>query len=579
MLMFKQKTKKRKTLRKQWMKNIMLLVFGIFITIGISLYYLLQTTVTAAITSSLSGLSSIAAYELEGRETSDLMQNKENSDIYKRIDKGVDFLFNKTQNLVDRFYIIYSDKSGQWCYIMDKSKNSGARFGDPYTDTTHEDIRQQAIKTGLPADAVIDYGKDSLLTSYIPVKTNDGINALICIALNEKVINNLKILVAAVLAALMSLAMFCVFLVVNRITKKQTKSIEKLLEKIKSMAEMEGDLTQRIDINSNDEIGELAEYTNKMFSSIQNILIKVQKLAVHLADTSSGFAQAFEAETKSFQKMDSFTKELASRVQSEASELALAAENINEIDHSLSQIANNSQIVVESSLDMNRNALEGNQVMELLISRYSDIDSVVMESSEQFSHLASKSELINSIADTISAIAAQTNLLALNASIEAARAGEQGKGFTVVADEIRKLAEESSKSAKEIYQLIQEVRKGIETAGNSMEIVADKTSEGSRIVEETKNKFGEIGKSIRHVSKMLEEVSAASEEMSAGTTLVAEKLESISEISSKNSGGIAEVAVDIDNQNNIIKSLSEKSTELSSISVELANGLSRLKLE
>ena len=357
-----------------------------------------------------------------------------------------------------------------------------------------------------------------------------------------------------------------------------TKSINILVEKMKDMSNLEGDLTKRIEIDSNDEIGELAGSTNKMLDTFQELLVHISKTSNKIYQVEEKFTEAFHKNVQGFKEMNIMTGSIASRIDKQTEELNSAASNIHYINEAVAEVATNSQMVTEQAMAAKDNASEGNKTMMDLASKSKEIVEEVGNTSQLVKELDEKSVAINGIVDAITAISEQTNLLALNASIEAARAGEQGRGFAVVADEVRKLAEASSKAAEEISDLIKEVQKGIAAAGGSMEGVAYRVKEVYSYVETATNKFYTIATSISKVSQKVEEVSSATEEMSANASTINNQIETLVNISEENNQTTESVAASIQYQVNEVTNLQLVLKELDDSTLELMKRLSKLKL-
>ena len=202
-----------------------------------------------------------------------------------------------------------------------------------------------------------------------------------------------------------------------------------------------------------------------------------------------------------------------------------------EIFTGMEQITNNVQTVTNTSLEAFKRAEKGNDVVYSAIDHMNNISNKVATSSQVVSVLGDKSKEIGSILSLISSIAQQTNLLALNAAIEAARAGEQGKGFAVVADEVRKLAEQSASAAGNISLLINEIQKEIVNAVTAMDNGTIAVNDGIKMVNQAGKAFGEILADINYISTQMQDVSAVTEEISAGTHNMLDSIQHVSKIS------------------------------------------------
>ena len=490
----------------------MMLIISIFLIIIVATYLLLQSAIKKVVVAVGPTVTTAITNRLEKVDYDKFLSEKENSEIYKDLNDGITFLGDKGANFIQEISIVTLNADNKWTYIIDKSKESPAKFGDVFEDAPNKVIIEKAISTGKSTTSDVQrdvINRTSSMNTYIPIKTQKGMNTLVVLKIKLDAILQAQLLILLGVIIFSIIVILIIKLMVKKITKRQTKSINVLVEKMSDMSNLEGDLTKRIQIDSNDEIGELAESTNKMLDTFQELLVHISKTSKEIYDIEEKFTDAFHRNVEGFKEMNILTGNIASRIDQQTEELNSSADNIHYINDAVCQIANNSQMVTEQAIEAKDNASEGNKTMMELASKSKEIVEEVGNTSQLVKELDEKSEAINGIVDAITAISEQTNLLALNASIEAARAGEQGRGFAVVADEVRKLAEESSKSAEEISELIKEVQRGIAAAGGSMEGVAQQVKEVYSYVDIAANKFEKIASSISKVSQKVEEVSCS----------------------------------------------------------------------
>ena len=575
--------KKNKTsISDKLSKRIMILIISIFLIIGIATYLLLQSAISKIVVAIGPAVTTTITNRLEKVDYDKLLSEKENSEVYKELNDGITFLGDKGKDFIQEISIVTLDKDNKWTYIVDKSIENPAKFGDVFEDAPNKAIAEDAINTG--KSTISDVQRDvidrtSSVSTYIPIKTQKGMNTLVVLKIKLDTILKMQLLILLGVIILSIIVLSIIKLMVNKITKRHTKSINMLVEKMQDMSNLEGDLTKRIQIDSNDEIGELAECTNKMLDTFQELLVHVSKTSNKIYEIKGEFTDAFDRNVEGFKEMNMLTGNIASKIDQQTEELNSSASNIHYINDVVAQIANNSQMVTEQAIEAKENASEGNKTMMELASQSKEIVEEVGNTSQLVKELDKKSEAINGIVDAITAISEQTNLLALNASIEAARAGEQGRGFAVVADEVRKLAEKSSKSAEEISELVKQVQRGITAAGGSMEGVAHSVKEVYSYVGIAASKFDKIASSISTVSQKVEEVSSATEEMSANTATINNQIENLSNISKENNQATENVAASIENQVNEVTNLKLVLNELDNSTLELMKRLSKLKLE
>jgi methyl-accepting chemotaxis protein len=208
----------------------------------------------------------------------------------------------------------------------------------------------------------------------------------------------------------------------------------------------------------------------------------------------------------------------------------------------------------------------------------SSISNTVNDLAKVIKGLGDRSQEIGQIVEVITGIAQQTNLLALNAAIEAARAGEHGRGFAVVADEVRKLAEQSAESAQQITNLIGTIQADTSTAVNVMDSTIQEVSSGIGVVNTAGEAFNRIENLINTVAKQIQEVSAASQQMSVGAMQVVKAIDEISDVSEKTAAGTQNVSAAAQEQLASMEEISASSSSLSKMATELQTLVSRFKV-
>jgi methyl-accepting chemotaxis protein len=244
----------------------------------------------------------------------------------------------------------------------------------------------------------------------------------------------------------------------------------------------------------------------------------------------------------------------------------------------ISRIAESSSTVSEASVETAKEAAAGNEAIQKVVYQMDSIRASVTSSSQAVKELGMRSQEIGQIVGAITDIADQTNLLALNAAIEAARAGEHGRGFAVVADEVRKLAEQSRVSADQIANLITEIQEDTNRVVLAIEKGNAEVDSGIRVVEAAGEAFEKILNSVQHVADQIQEVSAAAEEMSASTEEVTASVEEMSRIARDSSQHSQSVVGASEEQLGIINEISASVQSLSVMAKELHDVVKQFKL-
>lgn len=303
-------------------------------------------------------------------------------------------------------------------------------------------------------------------------------------------------------------------------------SVDEIIEVLGRFSE--GDLTCELEVKSEDAIGKLYYGFNEAVNAIRELVLEV----VSAVNQTAGASAEISASTEQIERG---VNEQSSQVINIAGAIDEMSATINESTHQTSVAANEGEQAM-------KDAREGGGIVEQTILEMNTVAKVVKKAAQTIEELGKSSEAIGEIVQVIEDIANQTNLLALNAAIEAARAGEQGRGFAVVADEVRKLAERTQKATKEIGTTIKKIQKETDQAVNAM-------NEGTQIVEEGTVSASNAHEALQRIIKRTENVSSiiiqlatASEEQATTSDQIAKNMEQISSETSETSKAVSEIA-------------------------------------
>ncbi|WP_028864414.1 methyl-accepting chemotaxis protein [Psychromonas aquimarina] len=305
--------------------------------------------------------------------------------------------------------------------------------------------------------------------------------------------------------------------------RKPLVSILKTLEALTA-----GDMTQRVHGNTFIEFNQLSAHINTLASNLQDILNKLSSTSGNLAEVAA--------------QNQSTMSESQVRLNEQRQQTASVAAAMTEMEHSVKDVAASAQSSMDKVRDVEAAAQTGRAVMSDNISTIHLLSENLDESVKVVSTVQDMSSDIGSILDVIRHIAAQTNLLALNAAIEAARAGEQGRGFAVVADEVRVLAERTTKSTAEIEDMIQNLQQKSGQASTVMQSCVSEMNKSLTQTSDANSAMEEIQANIIEISKMSYHITHAAAEQSSTTNSIARSLEDISRIADSNSLSMEQVA-------------------------------------
>ncbi|PEU16092.1 methyl-accepting chemotaxis protein [Bacillus sp. AFS019443] len=360
---------------------------------------------------------------------------------------------------------------------------------------------------------------------------------------------------------------------------KLVKPIQEIDTKLKELASQDGDLTARLSVKSNDEIGAIAASFNQMLENLQYIIGQVQKTSLNVRSASDNILKETNISMCATTTIQTTMSELENNIQSQVSSIEESSTAMDDMAVSVQRIAQSASAVAELTVATSDRANEGSQVIEKSITQMSTIHDAVNATSQAVGRLITHTKHIDTSVQSISNIAEQTNLLALNASIEAARAGEQGKGFAVVANEVRQLAEQSKTAATSINQLLHHIQADTKTANTMMEQGQAEAAQGITVIREAGSSFITIVEQINEVSSQMQEVSATAEEMAASAEEMNASLNNIASISNEVAAETTQTANSAGEQVHIMKGMSVKSEEMKHVVEELDTLVSRFKTE
>jgi methyl-accepting chemotaxis protein len=287
------------------------------------------------------------------------------------------------------------------------------------------------------------------------------------------------------------------------------------------------DLTRRLSVGNRDEVGRLCESVNLFVGKLQTTLSQVAKTSGALATAAE------ELSVNATQLSKSGTEQVA--------KITAAADEVHKLSLTATKMATHAQGVTEKAQGAHRAAGQGHQVVVTTIDRIKILAEAINGSADRIQTLGQRSDQIGAIISVIRDIADQTNLLALNAAIEAARAGEQGRGFAVVADEVRKLAERTTKATHEIGNTIQSIQLDTAQAVEAMKTGTQNAASGQTMVQTAGNHLQEIVQAVRTVADMVQQIAQAIEEQSSSAQHIAENIGAAASLSQESDGDLAEV--------------------------------------
>ncbi|ALM28134.1 chemotaxis protein [Bacillus altitudinis] len=341
----------------------------------------------------------------------------------------------------------------------------------------------------------------------------------------------------------------------------------------------DGDLRDKLQIQSDDEIGQVGKGFNTMIDSLRSLIGAVQTSVENVASSSEELTASAGQTSKATEHITLAIEQFSTGNESQNDKVESSSEELEEMNRGLQHMNESAESITASSIKSTEIAGEGGQLVEKTASQMNVIDQSVKKAENVISALESKSKDITQILGVINGIADQTNLLALNAAIEAARAGESGRGFSVVAEEVRKLAVQSANSAKEIENLIKEIVQDIDVSQEVFTAVNQEVQSGLSFTEQTKVSFHNIFDMTKEISDQLQTMNRTVVQLSKGSAHVSEAVREIADVSRESSANIQDIAASAEEQLASMEEISSSSATLSSMAEELRDLISKFKVE
>lgn len=406
--------------------------------------------------------------------------------------------------------------------------------------------------------------------------TIPGFDWKVFVVYEEKNVNALASDLRNSMLIIAGLTLLIIFVVTYLMVSRMIKPISIMRELMTDVAD--GDLTVQADIETKDEIGNLSANFNRMIEQTNEIITVVNHSAENVRANSESLSAVAEETNASSAEVAHAINEIAQGASKSAEDAETVTERADLLGQQINEITEKASIMSEIATKTNEMNASGQGQMQELKGSFQDWESNLLAMSEVINALEEKVKAIGGVMETITEISSQTNLLALNASIEAARAGEHGQGFAVVAEEVRKLAEQSARSTEEVKVTVQELQEESRLVTEQMNETRENFHRQGTVVDDTETTFGEVSTLM---AEMQDSIDAVYQEIKLVVTHrdeVANTIQTMAATAEETAAASEEVSASTDEQLRAIESVTDAAETLTELSEELTNAVNRFKV-
>lgn len=455
--------------------------------------------------------SSINGDKLEKVIDNNSKDNSEYQDLYNSMSLA------KSKSIARNFYTLQIVDDNTTRYLIDVSVEA-SEFGDDYLSSEY--IRKAFTGKTVVTDGSYSDEYGTYISAYSPIKNSQGkVLAVAVVDLDASMFENIKSTLTKAVLYTNIVVSFIVLILIFFFSRKLGKNVEEIKNALRKMNE--GDLIHNIKIKSKDEFGEIANSINKVSTSLRNLLSNVVNTSNNINNITDSVMGKMEDLHKNVEEVSKKTQDLTANIEETAASTQEMAATSEDMKSKITSLNGKSHEGLDKATSISKKALD---IMSVSINNKKETKEMILSTENLLKQAIKKSkcvEQISALSDSINNISSQTNLLALNASIESARAGEAGRGFSVVAEEIKKLAEESSVAINEIQNQTKVIVASVnELSTNSqqlLEFIDNRILKDYETLVSTSNEYStdalyyrdfseELNAASKHFSNSVEEI-------------------------------------------------------------------------
>ena len=490
-----------------------------------------------------------------------------------------DFKINDNEEIVDYlgevcegYVTIFQNDTRVATTVKDKNGNRSVGT------KASEKVIAEVLKAGNPYTGRAEVLGEPYDSAYVPIKNTSGaVIGMIFVGLPSKSLddikNNLILSIVIAMAVIIVVLGGVSWVLIGRQMKKLSQ-VSDAMEKVSA-----GNLAiQDLDVTSEDEIGSLSKDVNVMKKKLSKLIQDVLESCERVAASSQELTASADQTSSSINQVADNTADMAECASKQSDTVEDLQNIIDEMNLKINELHAGAKIMDAAAKTGQDSASNGKKKVDFAIEKIHLIEKQVTKSAEVVGTLGKRSEEIGTIVDTISEIADQTNLLALNAAIEAARAGEHGRGFTVVSEEVRKLAEQSAVAAKNISELIKQIQNETASAVEEIKLGNSSVKDGAESVMATGDAFKIIEEQVHALNENVQNSMRHIDAVNSTSRTILSAIESVQQISNQTSENARSVSAATEEQAATIHEMADASGQLSILAQKLRDEVGKFKI-